>query len=208
MNWDAQRARMVDEQILRRGIADPRLLDALRKIPRHLFIPESQRAHAYEDRALGVGHGQTISQPYMVALMLNALALEGTEKVLEVGTGSGYQAALLSQLAAEVHTVEIISELAIQAQALLGAYSNVHVHTADGARGWPERAPYDAILVAAATPRVQAAWKEQLTKKGKLILPLGSGARETLTLLERRSEEFREERLGECSFVPLTGEAG
>ncbi len=151
MDWDSQREWMVRQQLMARGIRDPRVLAAMRRIPRHLFIPESQREHAYEDRALPIGLEQTISQPYIVALTLQALALAGWETVLEIGTGGGYQAALLGELARDVHTIEIIPELAERARQQLQdpAYSNIHVYAQDGSGGLAAYAPYPAIVVAA-----------------------------------------------------------
>jgi len=202
----AERQRMVDEQIARRGIRDQRVLAAMRKIERHRFVSEAQRSGAYEDHPLPVGEGQTISQPYIVALMTEALALQGDERVLEVGTGSGYQTAILAELAAEVYSVEILPRLAEQARATLEdlGYRNVHIRLGDGSEGWAEHAPYQGILVTAAPPEVPPALLEQLAEGGRLVIPVGVQSQE-LELHTRRPEGFRVERLAAVRFVPLVG---
>ena len=202
----AERQRMVDEQIARRGIRDQRVLAAMRKIERHRFVSEAQRSGAYEDHPLPVGEGQTISQPYIVALMTEALALQGDERVLEVGTGSGYQTAILAELAAEVYSVEILPRLAEQARATLEdlGYQNVHIRLGDGSEGWAEHAPYQGILVTAAPPEVPPALLEQLAPGGRLVIPVGVQSQE-LELHTRRPEGFRVERLAAVRFVPLVG---
>jgi len=202
----AERQRMVDEQIARRGIRDQRVLAAMRKIERHRFVSEAQRSGAYEDHPLPVGEGQTISQPYIVALMTEALALQGDERVLEVGTGSGYQTAILAELAAEVYSVEILPRLAEQARATLEdlGYRNVHIRLGDGSEGWAEHAPYQGILVTAAPPQVPPALLEQLAEGGRLVIPVGVQSQE-LELHTRRPEGFRVERLAAVRFVPLVG---
>src|SRR6266545_3205586 len=174
-HYDALRQRMVEEQLRRRGIHDQRVLEAMQIVPRHLFVPDTWRAQAYEDMPLPIGHQQTISQPYIVALMLAALELTGTERVLEVGTGSGYQAALLGWLVKYVYTVEIIPELAQSAREVLAqlGYENVAVVAANGSIGWKAGAPYDAIIVAAASPTVPHPLVEQLQEGGRLVLPVG-----------------------------------
>ncbi|MBI3796314.1 MAG: protein-L-isoaspartate(D-aspartate) O-methyltransferase [Deltaproteobacteria bacterium] len=180
----------------------------MRIIPRHLFVPEKCRAQAYEDRPLPIGYQQTISQPYIVGLMLEAVELTGTERVLEVGTGSGYQAALLGWLAKYVYTVEIIPELAQSARAMLIAYENVEVLVANGSIGWKAGAPYDAIIVAAASPTVPPSLSEQLQEGGRLVLPVGEfGSQELLRLRKQRGKVVTE-NLGGCAFVPLIGEEG
>ena len=199
---------MVQEQIAQRGIADPRILNAFRKVPRHRFMPQELHARAYEDKALPIGYGQTISQPYMVAIMLNALALQPEQTVLEIGSGCGYQAALLSLLVRDVQTVEIVPELAALARQNLLPYTRVTVHLGDGAAGYLPGAPYDAIIVAAATKDVAPAWIAQLRDGGRLILPVGTGGSCLLTLILRRGNTVERTALGECSFVPLTGEMG
>jgi protein-L-isoaspartate(D-aspartate) O-methyltransferase len=206
----SQRKRMVDRQLRRRGIRDARILAAFEEIPRHLFMPENMRPSAYEDRALQIGFGQTISQPYIVAYMIDLLDLSGSERVLEVGTGSGYQAAILSRLAREVHTIELIPDLAesaAQALAEIGA-ENVFVHVGDGSQGWPEAAPYDAIIVAAAGPRVPYSLLEQLADHGRMILPIGESGFQKLELWQREGESFVQEILIPVAFVPLHGEEG
>jgi len=202
------RERMVREQIEARGVRDPRVLAALRTIPRHEFVPPAQRDHAYEDRPLSIGEGQTISQPYIVAVMTELLELDGSEKVLEIGTGSGYQAAVLGRLAREVYSIEIVPELASRAQADLArlGYANVHVRHGDGYRGWPEHAPFDAVIVTAAPGHVPEPLVEQLAVGGRMVLPVGDVFQE-LVLVTRGEEGVRQERLLGVRFVPMTGEA-
>ncbi len=204
------RLKMVEEQLQQRGICDKRVLDAMRTVPRHLFVPEQYRAEAYEDIPLPIGHQQTISQPYMVAVMLEALALAGDERVLEVGTGSGYQAALLGRLAGQVYTVEIIPELAQTALEVLSSlgYENVQVVTANGSVGWEAGAPYDAIIVAAASPVVPPSLLEQLQEGGRLLLPVGDCWNQTLLRVRKQRGKILTEDLGGCAFVPLVGEEG
>ncbi len=205
-----ERKRMVVEQIAARGIRDSRLLAVMEEIPRHRFLPPEERAWAYSDGPLPIGHGQTISQPYIVALMTELLALQGHERVLEVGTGSGYQAAILGKLATEVHTVEIIPELARKARRLLKqlGLTNVHVHVGDGSLGWPPAAPYDGILVAAAAPEVPQPLFDQLADGGRLVIPVGGRGFQELQLWKRKGDAFRQERNISVSFVPLRGEYG
>jgi protein-L-isoaspartate(D-aspartate) O-methyltransferase len=203
-----ERNRMVDAQIADRGIDDPRLLDAMRRVPRHELVPPDVRQYAYGDGPLAIGHGQTISQPYVVAFMTDALELEPGDRVLEVGTGSGYQAAVLAELVREVWTIEIVEPLAKRAErdlARLG-YQNVHVRAGDGYRGWPEQAPFDAIIVTAAPDHVPEPLVEQLAMGGRLVLPVGEGT-QVLVLLERTPEGVTRRRLIGVRFVPMTGEA-
>jgi protein-L-isoaspartate(D-aspartate) O-methyltransferase len=202
----AERQRMVDHQIARRGIRDERVLAAMRKVERHRFVSESQRAAAYGDHPLPVGEGQTISQPYIVALMTEALRLEGGESVLEVGTGSGYQTAILAELAGEVYSVEIVPPLAARARAILNelGYQNIHIRVGDGSEGWTEHAPYRAIVVTAAPPQVPNALIEQLQEGGRLVIPVGVQSQE-LEVHTRRAEGVRVERLAAVRFVPLVG---
>ena len=206
-----RRVRMVHDHLRGRGVRDERVLQAFLTIPRQGFVPEALRAQAYEDHPLPIGEGQTISQPYIVALMIEALRLRGTEQVLEVGTGSGYQTALLSLLALEVSSVERLPLLAEAALARLGSLKlpmlNVHLRVGDGAEGWPERAPYDAIIVSAATPRVPPALKEQLAEGGRLVLPLGAPSSQTLTLIAKERGQLTSTALGDCVFVPLISSA-
>ena len=208
-DWTSQRLAMVRRQIEARGIRDPRVLQALKTVPRHEFVPESARSAAYEDEPLPIGRGQTISQPFMVALMSEALGLHGSERVLEVGTGSGYQAAVLGELAAEVFTVERIAELAGTAARTLEELgcANVTVVVGDGCRGLSEHAPFDAILVAAAAPSVPPALREQLADGGVLVVPIGeSAAVQVLTIVRRTADRFTTEEGTGCRFVPLIGE--
>jgi protein-L-isoaspartate(D-aspartate) O-methyltransferase len=208
--YRAERKRMVAEQIAQRGILDPRLLAVMESVPRHRFVPPDELAYAYADGPLPIGHGQTISQPYIVALMTDLLQLSASERVLEIGSGSGYQAAVLAGLAAEVHTVEVIPELARGAQEILNGpgYSNVHVHCADGSLGWPEAAPYDGILVAAAAPEVPPPLLEQLAEGGRLVLPVGERGFQQLEVWERKGGQFACEKNIAVAFVPLRGEHG
>ncbi len=201
---------MVAEQIAQRGIRDPRLLAAMEAVPRHRFVPPDHLTWAHADGPLPIGFGQTISQPYIVAFMTAALHLTGPERVLEVGTGSGYQAAVLGKMAAEVHTVEFIPELAARAEAALKelSFANVQVHVGDGSLGWPECAPYDAILVAAAAPRVPQPLLEQLAEGGRLILPVGSHGFQQLEIWEVHSGKYEQEPGIPVAFVPLRGEYG
>ncbi len=202
-----ERQLMVRMQLACRGITDAGVLRAMTLVPRHLFLPEALRAHAYEDRALPLDEGQTISQPFMVALMAQALALRGNERVLEIGTGSGYAAAVLSMLAAEVYTVERSADLGHAAQDRLAqmGYQNVHVVIADGTEGLPNHAPYDAISVAAASPWVPLPLRQQLANGGRLVIPVGGRAEQFLLRVTRQGDVTRIERLGGARFVPLIG---
>jgi len=204
------RKRMVAEQIAGRGLCDPRLLAAMEAVPRHRFIPLDELPWAYADGPLPIGYGQTISQPYIVAFMTDVLKLTGVERVLEVGAGSGYQAAILGQMAAEVHTIEYIPELAAQSEAVLRklGYANIHVHSGDGSLGWPEAAPYDGILVAAAAPRLPQPLLDQLADGGRIILPVGSRGFQQLEIWERRGKKIEHEPSIAVAFVPLRGEHG
>jgi protein-L-isoaspartate(D-aspartate) O-methyltransferase len=202
---------MVREQIESRGIRDPRVLAAMRAIPRHLFVPAERRSSAYSDIPLLIGFGQTISQPYMVALMTELLRFEGSEKVLDVGTGSGYQAAILSKLAASVISIEYIPELAERARRMLDELSinNVDIRVGDGSSGLPQEAPFDAIVVGAGAPSLPPKLVEQLGQNGRLVIPIGGGDAQTLTLVRRRTDgTVVTEAYGPCVFVPLVGEHG
>jgi protein-L-isoaspartate(D-aspartate) O-methyltransferase len=201
---------MVAQQLLGRDVDDDRVLEAMERVPRELFVPEELRDHAYDDAALPIGAGQTISQPYMVARICEALALRGNERVLDVGTGSGYQAAVLAELAAEVDTIERIPELAEQARANLAAagYERVRVHIGDGTRGLPERAPFGAIAVAAAAPELPRTLYEQLEPRGRLVVPVGKRGVQYLEVVVRSPEGPAVVRSVPCRFVPLVGEEG
>lgn len=198
---------MVERQLRRRGIADERVLAAMGRVPRELFVPPARRRAAYADAALSIGRGQTISQPFVVAATVALLALHGGERVLDVGTGSGYAAAVLAELGARVVGVERIPELAARARAALreAGYPDVAVVVGDGSLGVPEHAPYDAIAVAAAVPAIPAALREQLAEGGRLVAPRGSLSDQRLVLLERRGGSFVEREEFACRFVPLRG---
>jgi len=200
------RGEMVERQIVARGVRDAQTLAAMRAVPRHLFVPPNLVRQAYDDHPLAIGHGQTISQPYIVAFMTEALGLEGGEKVLEIGTGSGYQAAVLSRIARRVFTIEIVAPLAREAGERLRelGYENVEVRAGDGYRGWPEAAPFDAIMVTAAAPRVPEPLREQLRDGGRLVLPVGDDWQE-LVVITRRGDSFEEKKVLPVRFVPMTG---
>lgn len=201
------RHRMVEQQLRRRGIADRRVLAAMESVPRHRFVDEDARWAAYEDEPLAIGLGQTISQPYMVARMTELLDLDAASRVLEVGTGSGYQAAVLAKVAAEVWTIERHAELADRARGVLAelGYRNVHVVLGDGSQGLPEHAPYDAIMVTAAAPRTPAPLLDQLAPAGRLVIPVGNRDLQQLRLIRRRGAQFVESDILGCRFVPLVG---
>ncbi len=209
-DFQIARKRMVEGQIARRGITSPRVLEAFLDTPRHLFIPKIQHLFAYEDGPLPIGKGQTISQPYIVAYMTERLNLGGEERVLEIGTGSGYQAAILGKLAAEVHTVERHPSLAKSAAQLLAdlGYENIQVHLGDGTRGLLDFAPYDAIMVTAAAPDVPDPLLDQLADGGRLIMPVGGRGGQMLHLYQRRGEEIIRDNLAPVAFVPLIGDHG
>jgi protein-L-isoaspartate(D-aspartate) O-methyltransferase len=205
-----ERKRMVEQQIVARGISDPRLLAVMESIPRHMFIPDEDLPWAYSDGPLPIGQGQTISQPYIVALMTELLQLDVNDRVLEVGTGSGYQAAILGQMVAEVHTVEMIPELAASAARTLSGlgFNNVHVHTGDGSLGWKQAAPYDGILVAAAAPSTPKPLLEQLSEGGRLVIPVGGRGFQQLEKWVRKGKKFEHKIDLSVAFVPLRGEHG
>jgi protein-L-isoaspartate(D-aspartate) O-methyltransferase len=206
----AARAEMVERQLRRRGITDERVLAAMDRVPRELFVPASLSEHSYDDGALPIGHHQTISQPFVVATICSLLSLRGTERVLDVGSGSGYQAAVLAELAAEVVTIERIPELAAEARTRLegAGYASVDVRVGDGSLGVPERAPFDAIAVAAAAPRVPSALYDQLGEGGRLVLPRGTRWGQELVLVVRTHEGPAERASIPCRFVPLVGDEG
>lgn len=204
------RARMVEQQLHGRDVVDERVLAAMQRVPRELFVPEELRDRAYHDAALPIGGGQSISQPYMVAKICEALALRGGEHVLDVGSGSGYQAAVLAELAAEVDTIELLPELAALARANLtaGGYDRVRVHVGDGTRGLPERAPFAAIAVAAAAPRLPQTLYDQLEQGGRLVVPVGRYGIQRLEVIVRGPEGPAVVKSVPCRFVPLVGEEG
>ncbi|WP_447980650.1 protein-L-isoaspartate(D-aspartate) O-methyltransferase [Candidatus Nitrospira bockiana] len=210
MDFTEPRAHMVREQLARRGIADPRVLAAMGRVPRHAFVPEPDRELAYEDCPLRIGQGQTISQPYMVALMVQSLALTGEETVLDVGTGSGYQAAVLGEMTRMVYTIERLPELADEARRRLAAlgYRNITVLVGDGSVGLKEYAPFDAIVVAASAPEVPPSLLEQLAEHGRLVIPVGTESGQTLCRVRMVGGLPRFEDLGCCMFVPLIGREG
>jgi protein-L-isoaspartate(D-aspartate) O-methyltransferase len=209
-DYQKERLIMVEEQLRRRGISDRRVLEAMEKIPRHLFVLGDYRDSAYEDRPLPIGEGQTISQPYMVAIMTQSLELEGRERVLEIGTGSGYQTAILAELAQKVFTIERIPTLTERARKVLGdlGYANISFFSGDGSRGWPEEAPFDGIMVTAGSPDVPPTLKSQLAEGGRLVIPTGPRFTQTLYKLTREGDRFIEEELTGCVFVPLVGDYG
>jgi protein-L-isoaspartate(D-aspartate) O-methyltransferase len=204
------RERMVQEQLVARGIADSRVLAAMRKIPRHLFVDAGIVNRAYDDSALPIGDKQTLSQPYMAALMTETLGLSGSEKVLEVGTGSAYQTALLAELCFNVFSVEKIRALSLKARVLLDRldYQNIALHVGDGTIGWSEHAPYDAIIVTAGAPKAPQPLLDQLSMGGRLVIPVGDEQGQTLVRVTRTRTGFKQEQLGECKFVKLLGKYG
>ncbi|MBI3050343.1 MAG: protein-L-isoaspartate(D-aspartate) O-methyltransferase [Acidobacteria bacterium] len=205
-----QRDRMVADQIQRRGVANPRVLEAMRTVPRHRFVPATLQHLAYTDRPLPIGHGQTISQPFIVAYMSEALGVEPAHKVLEIGTGSGYQAAVLAHLARVVYTIEIVPELARRAAATLKelGYTSVHVREGDGYAGWPEQAPFDRIMVTAAPDRIPQPLIDQLRAGGRMVIPVGA-AEQWLTVVEKTATGVVQRRTIPVRFVPFTrGRAG
>ncbi len=201
---------MVERQLLGRGITDARVLEAFREVERHEFVPEDVRKSAYEDHPLPIGEDQTISQPYMVALMTGCLRLKGDEKILEIGTGSGYQSAILSALAKKVYSLERIASLAERAEGRLKSlgYSNVTCGVGDGTLGWKEHAPYDGIIVTAAAPKIPDAYTGQLAAGGRLVIPLGSSFSQVLTVIEKTPGGLTTSEICGCVFVPLLGKEG
>jgi protein-L-isoaspartate(D-aspartate) O-methyltransferase len=210
IDYAQTRERMVQEQLVSRGIKDTRVLGVMARVPRHLFLESELRDQAYEDHPLPIGANQTISQPYMVALMAEALELKGTERVFEVGTGSGYLAAVLSELCAEVFSVETVEKLASKARNLLTSlgYRNVSVLMGDGTLGWEEHSPYDAVVISAAAPCIPRPLLEQLKTPGYLVFPMGEKELQTLVRIRKDKAGIREEYLGECQFVKLKGQYG
>lgn len=209
-DYDKEQEHMVESQLVRRGIKDRRVLDAMRQVPRHLFVPKDTRGLAYCDGPLPIGQGQTISQPYIVALMTELLELTGQEKVLELGTGSGYQAAILSRLVRQVYSVERHAALAEQAEKVFAqlGYDNIVISVGDGTLGWPEHSPYEAIIVTAAAPDVPQPLMEQLADGGRLVAPVGSRWSQVLAKVKRQGETLTKEHLTAVAFVPLVGKYG
>lgn len=206
----AIRDRMVDQQIRARGVVDPRVLQAVRKVPRHLFIPRHLWDQAYNDYPLPIGADQTISQPYIVALMTEILELKATDRVLELGTGSGYQAAILAELAVEVYSIDRMGDLAKRAKSVLDSlgYANVQIRVGDGTLGWPEAAPFDGIIVTAGAPKVPRPLTEQLALGGRLVIPVGDMFSQTLTCVRKTESGLKFEYHGGCRFVRLIGKYG
>ncbi len=210
MEYRRARERMIQDQIVARSISDRKVIEALRRVPRHLFVGEGFRDRAYGDYPLPIGEGQTVSQPYMVALMTQALALQGHEKVLEIGTGSGYQTAVLAEIVPRVFSVERLTPLARRARQLLDelGYHGVTIRTSDGTRGWAEEAPFDAIIVTAGAPDVPEKIPEQLGEGGRMVIPVGDAQSQSLLRITRHDGEFIRETLGGCVFVKLIGQYG
>ena len=209
--YNSKRQHMVDTQIIPRGIKDQRVINAMRKIPRHLFLDEAFWPQAYEDHPLPIGEKQTISQPYIVAIMTEALQLTGTETVLEIGAGSGYQTAILAELAEQVYTIERIPSIAKRARKTFDQlqYRNIIITIRDGTAGWKEHSPYDSIIVTAASPGAPKPLLEQLATGGRLVIPIGDEFTQELIVYEKKDEnEFKEENYGGCRFVKLIGEYG
>ena len=210
MDWEEQRDQMVKRQLVSRGIKDERVLEAMRKVPRHLFVPEKLRESAYHDGPLSIGEGQTISQPYMVALMTECLGLKGGEKVLEIGTGSGYQTAILAELAEHVYTIERVPILLEKAQQVLThlGYTTIKFKGGDGTYGWCEESPFDGIIVTAAAPDISQVLVEQLNDGGVLVIPVGSRYSQSLYKVTKKGDKIEKEERTLCVFVPLIGKYG
>lgn len=208
--YPGERQAMIENQLRRRGIHDPRVLEAMLRVPRHEFVPETYRSQAYEDHPIPIGEEQTISQPFIVALSLQALSLNGSERVLEVGTGSGYQTALLASLAASVFSMERHRSLAMTAQSTLTRlqYYNVHLAVGDGTQGWPEHAPYQAMLISAAAPAVPQSLLTQLSNRGKMVIPVGPPHAQQLQLVVKSDADYLTQNIEGCRFVPLVGAEG
>ncbi len=210
IDFPKARLKMVEDQITGRGIQDPRVIAAVKKVPRHLFVEEALQGQAYSDHPLPIGEKQTISQPYMVALMTESLQLTGREKVLEVGTGSGYQTAILAELAAMVFSIERIRALAIRARKLILelGYSNVEINFSDGTSGWPEESPFDAIIVTAGAPDIPQPLVDQLAMGGRLVIPVGDAYAQDLIQIAKTEDGIKTKDLGGCRFVKLVGKHG
>lgn len=210
IDFSKARLKMVEEQIIARGIRDARVIAAMKKVPRHLFVEEALQSQAYNDHPLPIGEKQTISQPYMVALMTEAMELKGRERVLEIGAGSGYQTAILAELAQEVFSIERIRSLAIKARKLIYdlGYFNVEIKISDGTYGWPEKSPFDAIIVTAGSPNIPQTLYDQLALGGRLIIPVGDVHTQDLYRITKTREGMKKENLGGCRFVKLIGKYG
>lgn len=208
--FEAQRRQMVTDQLRARGISDSRVLAAMQAVPRHRFVPEAQRRQAYRDRPLPIGHGQTISQPYIVALMSQLIGVRPGQRVLEIGTGSGYQAAVLAEMGAVVYTIEIVAPLGQKAEQTLQSlkYENIRVRIGDGYLGWPEAAPFDAIIVTCAPERIPAPLKAQLAEGGRMVIPVGAANDQQLMLLTKAKGEIRQETVVDVRFVPMVDDEG
>ncbi|MFP4084342.1 MAG: protein-L-isoaspartate(D-aspartate) O-methyltransferase [Desulfonatronovibrio sp.] len=209
-DYTMERNRMVEEQLVPRGITDPRVLNAMRSVPRHRFVEAGQEDIAYSDQPLPIGQQQTISQPYIVALMTQALELKPEDRVLEIGTGSGYQAAVLAELAHTVYTIEKIEPLLEQARTVLKAlgYDNVISKLHNGTQGWPQHAPYNAIMVTAGAPEVPRPLLEQMEEGGRMVIPVGDQTLQEMLKVTRKNGNVQMEKIGGCRFVPLRGEHG
>ncbi len=210
MDYAVLKKRMVEEQLIPRGIKNQRVLDAFAKVERHRFIPEDLRNSAYADFPVPIGDGQTISQPYIVALMTECLDLKGEERILEIGSGSGYQTAILAELGKEVYSIERFANLSQRTEKLLRelGYTNIKLKTGDGTLGWPEEAPFDRIIITAASPRIPLPLEEQLKDNGRLILPLGDSFSQVLTVAKKKGANLESEQICGCVFVPLVGKHG
>ena len=209
-DYTDERLNMVDSQLIHRGIKDKRVLDAMSKVPRHLFVPSESISIAYTDQPLSIGESQTISQPYMVALMSECLKLRSGEKILELGTGSGYQTAILAELGSFVYTIERISTLSIRAQGTLKhlEYENIRFKAGDGTLGWSENAPYDGIIVTAGAPRVSQVLINQLSEGGRIVIPVGNSFSQELVVVSKTNKKIKTENICGCMFVPLIGKHG
>jgi protein-L-isoaspartate(D-aspartate) O-methyltransferase len=210
INFQKARDRMVETQLINRGINDPRVLEAMRKVPRHLFVEEALKEQAYSDFPLPIGEKQTISQPYIVALMTETLGLKGHEKILEIGTGSGYQAAILAELVERVFSIERYPGLAYRANQILQkqGYQNIIIRVADGSLGWPDEAPFDGVMATAGTPKIPQPLIDQLAMGGRLVIPVGDRLSQELMLVERVPEGINKTNLGGVRFVDLVGKWG
>ncbi len=209
-DYTDERLNMVDSQLVRRGIKDKRVLDAMSKVPRHLFVPPEVTSVAYTDQPLSIGESQTISQPYMVALMSECLELRGGEKILEMGTGSGYQTAILAELGFSVYTIERIITLSVRAQRTLKhlGYENIKFNVGDGTLGWPENAPYDGIMVTAGAPKISQVLIDQLSEGGRIVLPVGNSFSQELVVVSKINGKIKTKNICGCMFVPLIGKHG